>query len=159
MRDLGESNLTENTMNFEGVCKLPCIFLHGKGSITAKGPKDNIAIIINEFNQVSEYRKMAGLKIEYADSNGIDCVVEASVSYLESGFIDFQKLANDVIRVDFDGVMKVDVSGKAVRDIFEDECTWGITGALGNYCQISDVLEIDTENIYISKNRPKLKGV
>ena len=134
---------------------MPTIFLHGRGSITAKGSKENVAIIIDEFNEISEYRKMAGFKIEYEDANGVDCLVEASVSYLESGFIDFKKLADDTVKVDFDGVMKVNVSGAAVRDIFDDECTWGITGILGRYCEISDIMAMEADNIYISKKKPK----
>ncbi len=83
-------------------------------------------------------------------------MVEASVSYLESGFIDFKNLADDVIRVYFDGVIKMDASRTALRDIFEDECTCGIIRILGIYCKMSDILEIDTGSIDISKNRPKL---
>lgn len=134
---------------------MPNMFLHGKGSITARGSKDNVKIIIDEYNEVSEYRKSAGLKIEYQDADGVDCVVEASVSYLDSGRIDFNKMSDDVIKVDFDGVMKVNVSGVAMRDIFDDECTWGITGILGRYCEISDIIELDADNIEISKKKPK----
>lgn len=134
---------------------MPNIFLHGKGSITAKGSKDNVTIIIDEFNEVSEYKKSAGLNIAYQDGNGVDCCIEASVSTLESGIIDFKKLSDDTIKVYFDGVMKVNVSGAAVRDIFDDECTWGIMGINGSYCQISDIIENDTDNIDISKKKPK----
>jgi len=134
---------------------MPNIFLHGKGSITAKGSKDHVNTIMDEIIEITDYRKSAGLKIAYEDASGIDCVIEASVSTIDSGSIDFKKLSDDTVQVIFDGVMKVNVSGAAMRDIFEDECTWGITGILGSYCEISDIIEIDTDNIDISKKKPK----
>ena len=134
---------------------MPNIFIHGKGCMTVRGLSSNVSKIMDDYKADSDYRKSAGLIIEYEDPSGCPCEFEASASCLDSGNLELIEVNSETLNVVFDGSMKVNVRGACVKDLFDEECLWRITGISGPYCRVDDIIDSDLDGIEIAKKKPR----